>query len=355
MSKKIFLAFIGKEIEQEENIFEIEDGYECWNLKKFNLDDFIKILKERIPPINDKVLNNYKERKDNHLFGINEESFKKCSWGLLIPDSLDDVNGENYSETNFLINLYSPTFLYPVFYVFDFGIRRPRNDKPTIQFSCSQNQSQIFKTKEFVAFFKNMLPQAQYRGWQFYRAQKWNEEDWRLLVASMLYSGLKDYDNNKDFFGWQRESADMAAILESLFTAGDTHNEEVGYRLRKRVAVLLSPRFPSIENDIKELYKQRSAFVHGSFFAQIAKESKKALHKLPIPDISLLYKQKEYVRWALVGYLHLAQCIKLESNDFGDAGKVIEVLERAIIDIELRRKLTIEAERVFSWMPEPNF
>lgn len=171
----------------------------------------------------------------------------------------------------------------------------------------------------------------------------------------MLYSGLKDYDNSKDFFGWQRESADMAAILESLFTAGDTHNEEVGYRLRKRVAVLLSPRFPSIEDDIKELYKQRSAFVHGSFFAQIAKESKKAFHKLPIPDISLLYKQKEYVRWALVGYLHLAQCIKLESTDFGDAGKVIEVLERAIIDIELRRKLTIEAERIFSWMPEPNF
>lgn len=168
----IHLAFIGKEIEQEENIFEIEDGYECWNLKKFNLDEFIKILKERIHPINDNVLNNYKERKDNHLFGINEETFKECSWGLLIPDSLDDVNGENYSETNFLINLYSPTFLYPVFYVFDFGIRCPRNDKPTIQFFWSQNQSQIFKTKEFVSFFKNMLPQAQYRGWHLYRAQK---------------------------------------------------------------------------------------------------------------------------------------------------------------------------------------
>lgn len=73
----------------------------------------------------------------------------------------------------------------------------------------------------------------------------------------------------------------MAAILEALFTAGDTTNEEVGYRLRKRVAVLLSEPFPSIENDVKELYTQRSAFVHGSFFAKIAKDTKRASNNLP--------------------------------------------------------------------------
>ena len=355
MSKNIFLAFTGKEIQQSESIFEIQDGYECWNLKKFGLDDFIMALKEKIQPINDHVLDNYKERKDNHIFGITEEKFKECSWGLLIPDSLDDVIGESYAETMFLINLYSPTFLYPIFFATDFGVHRPRNDKLIIQFSWFQNQSQLFKKKEFVSFFKALLPQSQYGTWQLYRSQNWNEEDWRLFVASMLFSGLKDYDNSKDSFGWQRESADMAAILESLFTAGDTQNEEIGYRLRKRVAVLLAPRFPSIENDIKELYKQRSAFVHGSFFAQIAKGSKTAFNSLPTPDINLLYKQKEYVRWALVAYLHLAQCIKSKPTDFGDAEKVIAVLERAIIDIEFRRKITTEAEKVFSWMSEPSF
>ncbi len=75
----------------------------------------------------------------------------------------------------------------------------------------------------------------------------------------MSTEGLSSFDS-------QRESADMATILEALFTAGTGENTEIGYKLRKRVAAMLAFQFPSIEKEIKDLYKQRSAFVHGSFF-----------------------------------------------------------------------------------------
>ncbi len=163
----------------------------------------------------------------------------------------------------------------------------------------------------------------------------------------LLYSGLKDYENVKSSFGWQRESAEMATILEALFTADDTKNEEIIYRLCKRIAVLLSWYFPTIEQDIKEIYKARSAFVHGSFFLQIAKESPKANNNIPLPDFNLLYKHKEYVRFALVAYLNLARVLKSEGMT------VMGSLEQAIMDIRLREKLIKETEKIFALVPKP--
>lgn len=55
-SKSIFIAFIGSGIDQGEGISNIADGYECWNLKKFDLDGFISAIQNRIPPINTNVL-----------------------------------------------------------------------------------------------------------------------------------------------------------------------------------------------------------------------------------------------------------------------------------------------------------
>jgi len=349
-NRTIFLAFTGTNLSQTENIYEIGEGYECWNLKKFSFDQFIETLKKEIPPVNKNVLRNYKKEDENATFGITEEKFKKCSWGLLIPDSLDDGMSA-FPETIFLINLYSPVFLYPIFYASDFGIMHIPLKKPIITFHHSQNQSSIFTRKEFICFFKTILPQSQYGAWKLDRSKEWNKEDWRLFVAVMLYSGLLDYDNVKTSIGWQREAADMAAALEALFTAGDTQNEEVGYILRKRMAVLLSHRFSSIENDIITLYRERSAFVYGSFFAKIAKESKAKSSSLPIPNFSLLYKQKEYVRWALVAYLHLAHLMKSHPERYGNPGSVMEILERAVIDIGLRRKVLKGVETVLALLP----
>ncbi len=355
-NKTILLGFLGPAIEQEEKILEIADGYECWNLKKLSYEEFIESLKKKIPPVNGNVLRNYEDKEGRRdLFGLTRKQFEQSSWGLLIPESLPDILPTTYAETLFLINLYSPEFLYPLFSAGDMGIMRiDHQHKFSWEYTAywhDQNQAHLFNKPEFVKFFKALLQQSGYGTWMFDRAQKWQSEDWRLFVASRLFSNLKDYDIGKDSFEWQRESAEMGAILESLFTAGDTQKEEITYRLTKRAAVLLSATFPDIEKDIKKLYTQRSSFVHGEFFNHIAKESKTAFNNLPLPDFGLLGKQREYVRWALTAYLYLAQVIKEKKTEYDSIESVIRLLERSIIDIGLREKMLEDAQTVFDLLP----
>ncbi len=347
-TKTMFFAFMGKEPEKAEKISEIQNGYEFWNLKKFTIDKFIEELKKKIPPINNNVVHNYKADSDSREpHAITEKQFEKCSWGLLIPDTLEE-GGFSHAETMFLLNLYSPNFLYPYFFANDMGIMRQKHDKDSMIYFHTQDCS-IFNNKNFVEFYKTLFEQSKYGSWHLDRIQKWDKEDWRLFVAALLYSGLKDYENAKSSFGWQRESAEMATIMEALFTADDTQNEEVGYRLRKRTAALLAWQFPEIEKDIKELYRARSSFVHGSFFQQIAKESPGAYNNLPTPDFDLLYKHKEYVRFAFVAYLNLARIIRSQGID--GVATVIDGLEQAIIDMKLREQIISETKKLFLLMP----
>ncbi len=173
-------------------------------------------------------------------------------------------------------------------------------------FFHDQNQAERFSRTAFVDFHRALISQSVYSSWQADRVTRWTEEQWRLFVASLLYSELQQYEHGKQVFTWQRESADLATILEALFTATEGDTSEVGYRLRKRSAVLLSTWLPGIEKDLKELYKQRSAFVHGSFFTGIYKKTKAAKNwsNLPSPPFAFLYRQKEHVRIALAAYLH---------------------------------------------------
>jgi hypothetical protein len=72
--RTIFLAFAGQAIEQAENIFEIQEGFECWNLKKIEFNDCIEMLKNKIPPVNNNVLRNYKMQDGKHdMYGITEK------------------------------------------------------------------------------------------------------------------------------------------------------------------------------------------------------------------------------------------------------------------------------------------
>jgi hypothetical protein len=350
-TKVMFFAFTGKAIDQTEKILEIQDGYECWDLKKFTLDEFVEELKKKIPPVNNNVLRNYKiELETQDPYGLTEKRFKQCSWGLLIPDTLEE-GGFGDTETMCLLNLYSSTFLYPAFFANDMGINRRTQNKDPFTYFHTQN-GKIFQTKDFVNFYKKLLEQTKYGEWHYDRIQTWDKEDWRLFVSLSLYSGLKDYENSKSSLGWQRETAEMATILEALFTADDSKNEEVTYRLGKRIAVLLSWKFPSIEKDIKkELYKARSDFVHGSYFIQIAKDSPNAYNNIPIPDFNLLYKHKEYVRVAVVAYLNLAKIIK--DGGIDGVKSVMDALEQSIIDVNLREKIIKETQILFALMPEP--
>jgi len=353
-SNKMFFAFTGKSIEQKHRILQIEDGFECWDLKQFTIDDCIEVLQDKIPPVNKNVISNYKTTKlFGELFGITEKYFEKASWGLLVPNMLAG-SGFDYTEALHLLNLYSSNFLYPIFYANDMGIMPQRYKfDPLIHFHKQKHDP--FQTKDFVAFYKILAEQSGYGDWNLDRIQVWKDEDWRLFVASLLFRGLTDFEHGKSPFVWQRESAEMATILEALFTAGDSQNEEVTYRLRKRIAVLLSWKYPDVEKEIKALYKSRSSFVHGSFFKQIAKKSPRAHNNIPLPDFNVLYGQKEYVRLALVAYLNLARVLKTDPQIFQGERSVMSALEKAIIDFGLRKKIEVETRKLFSLMPEPSF
>jgi len=357
--KKIFIAFTSPKIKQKK-IHNIESYYECWNLNKYDLEEFIVDIKKEIPPINNNVLQNYKideaEENDNSIFGISKDEFMKCSWGLLLPDSVPGSLTNGYSEIIFLLNLYSPYFLYPVFYVTDFGITKPRHKKHAMLYFHGQNQAKVFKRKEFVKYFEKLLPQSVYGTWQRDRCKNWDKEDWRLFVASLLYQELKDYEFEKEAITWQREAADMITILECLFTAEDSINEEIGYRLRKRLAALIGFRFKDIEKDIKQLYTERSKFVHGSFFVGVGKEAKKenSVSALPLPDFEFLYKHKEYVRYALIAYLNLALQLK-QSKIIGTNSEIkrpLDLLEKSIIDLNLRIQISRQTKELFSLLPQ---
>lgn len=357
--KNIFIAFTGPKIKQRKKIV-IETGFECWNLEKFSIDEFVNEIKIVIPPVNNNVLRNYKnDSDDKDLFGISEAEFKKCSWGLLLQDNVPSALNNGYYEIIFLLNLYASNFLYPVFNATDFGLKKFQYKKILPIYFHYQNQSKIFKSKKFVKFFKQLLPQSIYGIWQRDRCEKWNKEDWRLFVASLLYSELKDYENEKQNITWQRETADMMTILESLFTADNNITEEIGYKLRKRTATLIGFKFSDIEKDIKNLYTERSRFVHGSFFYEIEKGVKKETEKkdsvsgLPSPDFNFLYKHKEYVRFAILAYLNLSLFIKLKKFDGFE--RSIDVLETAVIDLKLRKKVILLTKKLFGLLPASQF
>lgn len=346
------IAFLGRDIKQASRAVEIGEGFECWDLRQFTFEGFVALVQEKIPPVNRNVLKNYVAPVDGSQFGITEREFKQAAWALLVPIAPDDAVASSFAETMFLLNLYSPDFVYPNFGASDFGLRRlAAATSPPIT-AGYDDRSQTFLRSQFPVFFNLLLPQSKYGTWQLDRAQKWNKEDWRLFVAAKLYSELIQYDNQKDAFGWQREAAEMSAALEALFTAGDSQNEEVGYRLRKRIAVLLNQRFPQIEKDTKDLYGQRSAFMHGSFFKHIAEKSRLSDGGPPLPGFDLLQKHKEYIRWALVAYLKLAMMFRSRPQEFGEAKNVMGALENALIDMALRSRLVAMAEEAMTLLPK---
>ena len=353
-TKTIFIAFTGPRIQQPVAVHRISAGYECWDLEKFQFDDFLSAVQQRIPPMNENVLRNYKRdgSAGDTPFGITSEDYAKCSWALLLPDLVPDSLGNGYAEILFLLSLYSPHFLNPVFYLSDFGIYRPDHREHYLFYFHDQNQSERFKRPEFVQFYETLVSESGYGIWQAYRMAGWDREDMRLFVACLLFNGLRESEHSKYAFTWQKESADMATILEALFTAGSGENTEIGYKLRKRVAALLAFQFPDIEKEIQKLYRERSEFVHGAFFLRIRKgiEIKDGLAKLPAPPFTFLYGYKERIRFALIAYMHLNKARKSGSGDFKDCASVLDILERAIIDLDTRAKIRANAEAILKLM-----
>lgn len=354
----IFIALYGWEgqtINQKELIYKIGSGFECWDLKKISFEDFIIRIKKRIPSINKNVLNNY-IASDTNDYGITKEQFKDCNWGLLIPNPTGEIG--MYHEMISVMNLYSTSFLRPAFYATYFGIHVV-NKKPLGNWLGMQNRAELFKTKKFISFFKQMSSHGQYFRWYRGDVLKWNDEDWRLFMAATFYRDLEGYELGKSIYTWQRESADMATLLETLFTAGESDKEEIGYRLRKRTFVLIGWKFPFIEKEIKELYNDRSEFVHGSYFKKITKSMKKNKNSdeamPPLPDFDKLHRMKECLRFSFVAYLHLhAKKVVKTEPAFDSFENVQKLLEEAILNTELRKKIIKIVKPVVDLLPESN-
>ncbi len=143
---KVFLGFGGIEIQQTGKRHVIADSFECWNLKKMSLTEFVSEIKSAIPPRNGNI-------KDSFYFGDGsfvprmEPIYKRCSWGLLLPFPTDKHGDNSEEEVLFILNLFSPEFLNPHFSASDMGVRDHTPNLPEYwrEPSHTQNQSSHFQ------------------------------------------------------------------------------------------------------------------------------------------------------------------------------------------------------------------
>lgn len=145
------------------------------------------------------------------------------------------------------------------------------------------------------------------------------------------------------------------SIWLQFFTAGDIQNEEIGYRLRKRVAVLIQWKFSEIEKEIKVLYNDRNEFVHGNYYKKIISGMNKNPNDNampPLPDFEKLYKTKEQLRFIFIAYLYLHK-IKVSQSEISlnNYENVQDMLEKAIVDTELRSKIIETIKPVLELVP----
>lgn len=345
----LFFAFMGASIGQMQPL-QTGGGFEVWRTHK-KLDDFVGEIQKKIPPVNANVLGNYHIGHPITKFaqkGINEEYFLNVSWGLLVPCSIE-LGG--YAAMS-IIDLFSTRFLYPLFVVDDMGIRKMKTKRELWMFSQAQTQQTIFKNENFSKFYTLLERKAAYVNWEQSQRISWDKEDYRLIAAWKIFCELRDYDDGKDIIGWQREASEIAVILELLLTAEDATRDEVGYRLKKRAAVLVGNYFSEIERNVKKLYDQRCSFVHGSFFAEAAKQAKKSRDGFPLPDMAefdFLESQIEVARFVLVACLILSEATR--ANKFNGHTKYLDVLEESIINVEMRRQVQELVDPVLSLMP----
>lgn len=352
----IFIGFYGwltDSARQTALVETIEENFECWDLKKCTIEEFVESIKKKISPINDNVLRNY-IATEGEDFGISRKLYNDCSWGLLLPDPSEQ--GNSFKEIISVLNLFSTSFMRPAFYVSDFGISTI-NKKVFGNWLHAQDKAVLFKSSNFIEFYKKMISTGKYFQWFRDNVLTWGDEDWRLYMAAIFYDDLVQYENSKSIYTWQRESADTATLLETLLTAGESEKEEIGYRLRKRAFALIGWHFPTIEKDIKDLYGDRSDFVHGNFYKKIVKAMRKNKEADPAmppsPDFRKLYTMKEKVRFLLVAYLYLHEIKTVEKNNiFSKYKNVQQILEESILDMKLRGQVKNNIKSVVNLLPK---
>ncbi|MEK7528756.1 MAG: hypothetical protein AAB592_03235 [Patescibacteria group bacterium] len=347
----LFIAFGGRKIETKDKIVPNGENIEIWYLCNFKKDELIEELKKRI------VFNKVPEKELPAKIEALLAQDAKPTWGILINDA--SVSDLRCSEMLGLMNLYAQNFLEPLFTIEYVGILTDFGVRDAHFYWGHEGDAQHFRDVHFASFYEQLKPAIEYVGFNADNMTRWlSEKDkekkceyFRLFIALGLFNALQRNGRGKDPFLYFQEIVDIATIFETLLTQPD-EKTEVTYRLKKRATLLLQGAFPDIEKEISSLYSKRSDFVHGSYFASLAKSiklsEKYGFPEVPLPEIDLLDLYRKYLRFTLIGYLLLFQ--KIKSREILEENTVPLLLEKALLDLKLRKKISEYLGEVFSFL-----
>jgi len=393
-----FFVFRGYKNTQLRKKHVIATGIECWNLRKMKFDEFISEISTAIAPRNPSMteasylqdhhfrITSAHENDINKIKAAWKPYYELASWGLLIKIKTNSwakkVNHhirfpitDQYLEDNalFLINLFSPYFLHPIFIVNDMGFHS--SDIPYGELKVSlqdQQQAPAFKSQNFVKFlnelsrmdytFYNLLSlevtgtgsQGMNDLYKILRKKKIvSQEEYRAARACCLFDQLKKYSCRGKNHLNDKEYVEFCTILETLITFDGRSG--ASYKLSKRITLMLGNVLKNvdIDDEIAGLTKKRNNFIHGTSFSVIEAVD----HADFLKKYKELFRSTELftkiTRFVLVGYLYL-----LKQKQFHLAFRNIsknsipELLDSALLDIKLRSKLQMQLRKIYSLMPK---
>lgn len=339
--KRIFLAFPTYQVKSKRRIKKF-NNYELWNLEKISEEEFIELIQKAIRPLNRNVCNNYFFPSDRR---ISEKSYKKSSWGLLLPDySAGNLNSKD--ESLLAVNLYSDLFQPLMFYVGVMGISVERRSIELQIKSGFHGEDGKFAKKKFSKFYNRIFPEIIGTSCILPDILLWDREKWRLSIACLLYNRLEKYQRSFQMLTWQNECADIVTLYEALLSR---YERDTGkYRIIQRLEVLLDnhyrSRFPGIKSDLEKLFDYRNEFVHGSFFERLKRQTKRNINSNGFPqmarfDFSFIFKQKEIVRKVFICYLYLKKRFKNTKDKKLKDLTIAQIIHLSIMDMKLRDRI----------------
>ncbi len=398
VEQSFFFTFRGYKNTQLRKRHVIAPGIECWNLRKMNFDEFISEISVAITPRNPSMpaenflqdhhfrLTSPQENDVDKIKATWKPYYELASWGLLmkiktngwankINPHIRSAVTDQYLEDNalFLINLFSPHFLHPIFVVNDMGFHS--NGIPYGELKVSlqdQEQAPVFKDQNFVKFL-NELSKVDYIFYNLLslevtgsgssgmndlykilrRKKIVSEEEYRAARACCLFDELKKYSYRGKNHLNDKEYVELCTILETLLTFDDRSG--ASYKLRKRMTIMLDNilKKVDIDDEIAGLTKNRNNFIHGTSFSVIE----------AVDHNDFLEKYKELfrktalcttlTRFALVGFLYLLkQKILHRAYRNFPKNSIPNLLEAALLDLPHRKKIQKQLGRIYALMPK---
>lgn len=349
--QKIFLAFPGYQVTLKQKVKKIDD-FEFWNLEKMTDNEFISLIQRKIKPFNKNVRKNYFSVNTEQDF---RESYKNCSWGILLPNYAKDYLDGRY-ESSFTVNLFSELNLPVMFYVQRMGISVEKRNILIHEKAQFHSEDKKFLNKKFIQFYNHIFPALLGVRWQAYEVAKWDREDWRMYVSCLLFNELAKYQRSKQVMTWQAECADIVSFYEALLSKEPNDNGQ--YKISQRIEVLLGQyykkEFSKVKDGLKQLFNSRNDFVHGSFFDRLKKTTKtypdnQNMAQLPTVDFNFLETQSKIAKQVLVIFLFLKKTFK-GKKIFGKNITIPELIHAGIMDVKIRENIQNRTSEILKLM-----